>query len=266
MAKYKPIGNIEWNSVADCFNSKMSDNRPERDVGSICRKFTFFYTRKQSTRDPNIPEAVLRAKEIEAEIKKKSQMVDTENMTDGSDEEEVNDEENRSIVVSGKNTGSNHETPAVNKKVNAGSGGSGGSSKSGKRERPKNSTKAAAETSKILEAFIRTEKMGAKREERREKRLDKRDKRNMKMFMGMMATAVNLYARHKAASNEDVFDVQTLTKMVDSSNDSSESSLSQYDSDDTPPTKRLKFKRMEEKKRKRRRKNDYHIMLLLPTK
>ena len=249
MEKYKPIGSIEWNSVVDCFNSKLEEGRPERDAPSIRRKYTSLYVKKAPTGDPNIPEPVLRAKAIQKEIENKSEMIDAEDMTEGSEEAGPVEGGDESSGAAGAQTNSTTPSAAARKDQSKSSTSSSkrGRSKKGKKKSEK------SETSEILEAFIMTEKMSAKREEKREKARDKRDKRNMKMMLSMMATAVNVLASkkgNKKHGSRPVIDLEKVIGSSSSSSSSSDSSLSPYDSDDSPPVKRLKLDRMEKRNAK----------------
>ena len=131
--------------------------------------------------------------------------------------------------------------------------------KPGRPKNSKNKLPKKNEQSDLLQALIVTERMAAKREARREKLHDKRDKRNTKMMFGMMGFALNMFAKKKY----DEVDLIAMQKMFDS--DSEEESLSSINTDDSPPTKRLKRKHQdtmekrnqeEQQSKKKKRKRD----------
>ena len=86
-----------------------------------------------------------------------------------------------------------------------------------------------------------SERMQAKRERQRERRREKRENKKMKLLFGMLGTAINASAPRRA----DEVDVKAVVELL-----SSDESMSSIDSQDSPPTKRLKLKKGKKDKKK----------------
>lgn len=230
-----PIGQIAWQSVMHYFNARVPEDR-ERDERSLRFKFNALVATKAPTGDPNIPSHVLKAKEVQEKIIENSEMIDGAKMSDesgfinGSDEED-DDEENQN----GKNDVENSTTAAT-----ADSSSVTNSSTTNSRRQRRNKRKAATNDSSdsMIQVFLETEKMHMKQARKREKRRERQENKNMKVFMGMFATAMNAFSMTHGGGA--AIDPRQLERIMEDGS-SSDCSLSSIDSDDSPPTKRKKL-------------------------
>jgi hypothetical protein len=95
--KNVPIGQIAWQTVMHYFNARVPPDR-ERDERSLRNKFNAMVNMKAPTGDPNIPNNILRAKQLSEKIIEHSEMVDGSNMSDESGEIAASDEEEEEPV------------------------------------------------------------------------------------------------------------------------------------------------------------------------
>ena len=243
----KPIGKIEWLQVLDCFNSQVGESRG-RDEGGIRRKFRSLADRRVPTGDPNIPDEVRLAKDIDQDIVRKSELITGDNMSSESGEVIEDDEEPAGLKTTGLDDPSESSNKAV-EGTTAPSTSSTSKSSTKKRGRPRKSNSSSHIISDsndlLLHAFIESERMAAKREKAR----DKKDRRQMKMFMALAATAITAFSGKKKVSNQ----LQEALSLSSSEEGDSDSTLSSYDSADSGPTKRKKIARLKKKARKARK-------------
>jgi hypothetical protein len=238
--KEVPIGQIAWQNVMNYFNARVPDNR-ERDERSLRNKFNALVNMKAPTGDPNIPNQVLRAKELSERIIESSEMIDGSKMSDESGEVEGTDDEEDAEEVTAEEgaEGRLSKKPAAAASTNS----SITSASSCQRRNKRKDRKNAASNVGLIEAFLETEKMHLKESRRRERRREKRENKNMKMFVGLMAGAMNAVATSNGGRAP--IDAAFFQKMFDDGKDSSSSddssSMSSIGSRDSPPTKRLKL-------------------------
>lgn len=88
--KYLPIGNVSWGRVTTYHASRFPAQ--ERTTDSLRRKFSTLYRQNIRTGDPKCPEEVRRAKHLQSDIKKKSELSTAESDEDDSYEEEEEEE------------------------------------------------------------------------------------------------------------------------------------------------------------------------------
>ena len=88
-----PIGSGEWERVEVTHSVDFEEKR--RTADSLKRKFRQLYLTKVPTGDPNMPETVRRAKEVNMKIREKALVcVDCEETEDEEEEEEEEEEKN----------------------------------------------------------------------------------------------------------------------------------------------------------------------------
>jgi hypothetical protein len=234
-------------SVADAFNACVSEDR-QRDKSKLMRKFQTLWQKSMPTGDPHIPPDVLRAKRLNQQIIQDAELVDAEDMSPESGEVEETEEEDdvpaEELGDNNKSTDAPTNVMALPKPASRSLSITSTTSATNSRKARSSQGKsqsAATETSEILKAFIKTEKMNAKRERDRAKKREKREKKQFKMMFGMMTTAIVAFGGKKAGKQ-----MERLAESS-SSSDSSDESLISVDSSDSPPYKRKKLERQHKK-------------------
>jgi hypothetical protein len=246
-----PIGQIAWTTVKNEFNSHVGEER-ERDEKSLRNRFAALYQTKVPTGNPNIPPLIKRAKEIQDKIEERSEMVNAANMSsddgyvEGEEEDEEGEEEEEDVQLEG-GLGGAVVVDTANSSVTTSNTGTKRKqkSKAGRQEKKKKKKKATSKSETtsnrdVIDVILQLDKSERERERRREKR----ESKNMKVFLGLMATYVG------SKSGADTSEVIKLITAKDSSSEEEEEedeveeeeSLSSITSADSPPTRRAKMK------------------------
>jgi hypothetical protein len=237
-----PLGAVMWQNVGVEYN-KLAP-RP-RDLDSLRRKYNSLHQKKMPTGDPNMSKHVRLAKHINYKILEKSEL----STGDTSDEDDVIVSRKKppvpNTIVTGTDATDDPETPtddadntglAMDRKLPPSISSVTASSTLNRKKARRMKTVQANNDSQLLAAFIASEKAAAERA----KLKDKRDRANMKAMMGMFNTAVQAYMHTNSQGNGMASMPSPFVLGNIETSSSSEEELSSINTDDSPPTKRLK--------------------------
>ena len=249
--EYEPIGQIAWKSVANAFNRQVTEER-ERDSRSLRNKFNSLVSAKEPTGDPNIPQPILMAKEINQKITVAADMVDAEEM----ESEHGTESDDDMVVLPASRIASEDETEdsglATGVATLKTTASSSSVSTSVSERRLKRQQKGGGDSKDFLSIFLQTEAMHQKQERKRQKRQEKmerkrekREDKRYKMLFGLVSTAIVSFSgnREAAAGIQNAF-------INSSASSSSESSVSSINTDDSGPTIRAKIRKGKKHKKK----------------
>jgi hypothetical protein len=232
IARHMPvIGQAAWDAVVSSFNLLKDDGRPERDKGSVQRKFSELHQRCTPTGNPNIPPEVKRAKAINKEIMDQSEVIDAEAMDElgslASDEPEVAPPSDTAANPSGLSVSTATASVATSRK-----------------QRRDAKARKTTDTADFIQVLIQSEKAASERAER-----------NLKMMCGFMGNCMQAFAVAHGVQLQ-----QPPSLYLAEDDDADNTSLSSIDSDDSPPTVRAKKKQRKKKNtarkaRKKKRKS-----------